>query len=515
MHREVSVLSPDRDEATARRLAGWLDAYRPLSGIPDELIGADGQPRPHWRKFLLALAEFEASDFAARVGLATRRIRDAGVSHRIYGEANERTWPLSPLPLILGESEWSHIAAGVAQRAELLEWVLRDLYGEGTLVGQGHLPAAAVTGSGDFVRALRGYPPPGGQYMHLYAVDLGRGPDGRWWVLDDRAQAPSGAGYALENRMVLSGAFPELYGAMNVQRLAPFFSAFRAALADSAHRSDPRICLLTPGPFSETYFEQARLARYLGFLLVEGDDLVVREGQAYVRTIAGLKRADVIWRRVDADFIDPLELNSASRLGVPGLLEALRAGGVVVSNAPGAGLIESRALLSFLPALSRHLFGRPLLLPNVATWWCGQARERALVEQRMDCSPWREPSARRATPPSHPGRGCWPISPPPTGSRCAPPFRIGRWILSVRKWSGYPRPQPGATGGRDPARSSFGSMQPRRQAAGRSCPAGFAGSPISRTPAPFPWGRARAPATSGCCRTGRSNRSPCWRAPTT
>jgi uncharacterized circularly permuted ATP-grasp superfamily protein/uncharacterized alpha-E superfamily protein len=262
--------------------------------------------------------------------------------------------------------------------------LLADLYGEARLISGGHLPAAAVTGSVDFVRALRGASPPGGRYMHLYAADLGRGPDGRWWVLDDRAQAPSGAGYALENRMVLSGAFPELYSAMNVQRLAPFFSDFRAALAGAAHRADPRICLMTPGPYSETYFEQARLARYLGFLLVEGDDLVVRDRRAYVRTIAGLKRADVVWRRVDADFIDPLELNSASRLGVPGLLEAIRAGEVVVSNLPGTGVVESRALLSFLPALCRRLLGEPLKLPNVATWWCGQPVERALVEARMD-----------------------------------------------------------------------------------------------------------------------------------
>ena len=366
------------------RLQGWLGAYRPLEGIPDELIGSDGRTPDHWLKFLTALGGFGAQDFADRVNLATRRIRDAGVSHRIYGEDNERIWPLSPLPLILGEAEWAHIAQGVAQRADLMEAVLRDLYGEARLVVDGHLPAAAVTGSADFVRALRGSPPPGGRYMHLYAVDLGRGPDGNWWVLDDRTQAPSGAGYALENRMVLSGAFPELYGAMNVQRLAPFFSDFRGSLADAAHRSDPRICLLTPGPFSETYFEQARLARYLGFLLVEGDDLVVREGQAYVRTIAGLKRADVIWRRVDADFIDPLELNSASQLGVPGLLEAIRAGGVVVSNMPGSGLVESRALLSFLPALCRHLLGEPLALPNIATWWCGQPAERALVEERIE-----------------------------------------------------------------------------------------------------------------------------------
>jgi uncharacterized circularly permuted ATP-grasp superfamily protein/uncharacterized alpha-E superfamily protein len=383
----VPSKSPVRAEAAAEaqaRLRGWLNGYQPLTGIPDELAPARGGTPEPWLKFLGALAEFPEREFEDRFALATRHIRDAGVSHRIYGDDTERTWPLSPLPLILGEDEWAQIAAGVEQRAELLETVLADIYGEGRLIADGRLPAAAVTGSTDFIRAMRGVKPPGGRYMHLYAADLGRGPDGRWWVLDDRAQAPSSAGYALENRLVLSRAFPNLYNTMNVQRLAPFFSAFRNSLARSARRDDPRICLLTPGPFSETYFEQAHLARYLGLLLVEGDDLVVREGQAYVRTIAGLKRADVIWRRVDADFIDPLELNSASRLGVPGLLEAIRDGGVVVSNMPGSGLVETRALLSFLPALSRHLLGAPLKLPNVATWWCGQPAERALVMRNLE-----------------------------------------------------------------------------------------------------------------------------------
>ena len=371
------------DEAQAR-LHAWLAGYRPLPDVPDELAPRDGKTPDAWLRFLGELAQFPEQEFEDRFALATRYIRDAGVSHRIYGDDNERTWPLSPLPLILGEDEWAQIAAGVEQRATLLEAVLKDVYGEGKLISEGHLPAAAVTGSADFVRAMRGIEPTGGRYMHLYAADLGRGPDGKWWVLGDRTQAPSGAGYALENRLVLSRAFPNLYNAMNVQRLAPFFGAFRDSLASAAHRDDPRICLLTPGPFSETYFEQAHLARYLGLLLVEGDDLVVRDGQVYVRTIAGLKRADVIWRRIDADFIDPLELNSASRLGVPGLMEAIRAGGVAVSNLPGSGLMESRALLSFLPALARRLLGEGLKLPNVATWWCGQPAERAQVMRNID-----------------------------------------------------------------------------------------------------------------------------------
>jgi uncharacterized circularly permuted ATP-grasp superfamily protein/uncharacterized alpha-E superfamily protein len=372
------------DSAAAQRLSGWLRGYKPLWGVPDELIGKDGRPRDYWLSYLGGLAEFAPGEFENRFALATRHIRDTGVSYRIYGEETERSWPISPLPLILGETEWAEIAEGVEQRARLLESVLADLYGDATLVSSGDLPAAAITGGADYVRAMRGVRPPGGRYMHLYAADLGRGPDGRWWLLGDRTQAPSGAGYALENRLVLSRAYPALYNGMNVRRLAPFFNDFRDGLADSAHRADPRICLLTPGPFSETYFEQAHLARYLGFLLVQGDDLVMRDGQVYLRTIDGLKRADVLWRRVDADFIDPLELNNASRLGVPGLLEAIRAGGVVVANSPGSGLVESPALLSFLPALCRKLLGESLKLPNVATWWCGQPTERAMVERNID-----------------------------------------------------------------------------------------------------------------------------------
>ena len=372
------------DPAGADRLSGWLRGYRPLAGVPDELFDASGRPRDHWLHFLGELADYPAGQIRSRFTLATRHIRDTGVSYRIYGEENERSWPINPVPLILEHREWAHIAAAVTQRATLMEALLKDIYGDGRLVAVGALPAAVLTGSPDFVRALRGVPPPGGRYLQLYAADLARGPDGRWWVLDDRAQAPSGAGYALENRLVLSRAYPNLYNAMNVERLAPFFDALRKGLTATAERVDPRICLLTPGPYSETYFEQAHLARYLGFLLVEGDDLVVRDGLVYVRTIAGLKRADVLLRRVDADFVDPVELNAASQLGVPGLLEAIRAGGVAVVNMPGSGVLESKALLGFLPRLCRRLLGEELKMPNVATWWCGQPAEQALVRRRTD-----------------------------------------------------------------------------------------------------------------------------------
>jgi uncharacterized circularly permuted ATP-grasp superfamily protein/uncharacterized alpha-E superfamily protein len=359
--------------------SGWSAAcadYTPLPGVPDEFIGADGRPKPQWLQWMQHVS---AADIDRSLAVAERHIRDLGISYRVRGEARERIWPLSGLPLLIDESEWADISASIVQRASLLEALLKDVYGAASLVADGILPAAVVAGSKEFLRPMVGVSPPGGRWMHLYAADIGRGPDGGWWVLNDRAQAPSGAGYALENRLAMSRAYASTYTQMNVQRLAPFFRAFRNGLTAMAARPQPRICLMTPGPYSATYFEQSYLAKYLGFLLVEGDDLVAHDGQVHVRTIAGLKRADVLWRRVDADFIDPIELNHASRLGVPRLLSAIRDGNTVVANMPGAGFIESRALLGFMPGLCRHLLGEELAMPNIATWWCGQADARAKV----------------------------------------------------------------------------------------------------------------------------------------
>jgi uncharacterized circularly permuted ATP-grasp superfamily protein/uncharacterized alpha-E superfamily protein len=383
MSRSATNRAKDELDAAAR-VAKLTAGYAPLPGIPDEFIGADGQPRAHWLRFLDKLMEFSASDMNRRFATADRHIRDTGVSYRAYGDTSERAWPLSHVPLLIEAGEWREIADGIEQRARLLELVLADIYGEGQLIDSGDLPAAAVTGSPEFLHPLHGMKPPGGKFLHIYAADIGRGPDGRWWVLGDRSQAPSGAGYALANRLVLARAFPALYRDMNVERLAPFFEAFRLGLTSMAQRSNPRICLLTPGPFNETYFEQAYLARYLGLLLVEGGDLTMRDGKVNVRTIAGLKRADVIWRRIDSDFADPLELNAHSRLGVPGLVDALREGGVVIANALGSGVLEAPAMMSFMPKLCRKLLGEELRLPNIATWWCGQEDARQSVIEDMD-----------------------------------------------------------------------------------------------------------------------------------
>ncbi len=373
----------EKDTAGLEQLVA---SYRPLPGIFDEMMDGDGRVRAHWQPFLSMLAALGADEINRRFAVADRYLRGSGVFYRVYEDAAgiERPWPLSHVPLIIEPSEWKQLEAGLIQRAELLEAVLADAYGPALLSSDGRLPAALVAGNPEFLRPMVGVPPPGGAHLRFYAVDVGRGADGRWWVLSDRAQAPSGAGYAIENRLALSRAIPDIYRTTRVERIAPFFQAFQAELLALSRQDDPQICLLTPGPMSETYFEHAYLARYLGLLLVEGEDLSVRDDGVFVRTVSGLRRTEVLLRRIDADFADPLELNAASRLGAPGLLQAVRDDKIVIINSLGAGLVEARAMLAFLPALAPIVLGADLAIPNVATWWLGRADMREEMIGELD-----------------------------------------------------------------------------------------------------------------------------------
>ena len=332
------------------------------------------------------LAALGGEEINRRFAAADRYLRDSGVFYRVYEDPAgvERPWPLSHMPLLIEPAEWQQLEAGLIQRAELLEAVLADAYGPARSMREGRLPAALIAGNPEFLRPLVGVAPPGGAHLRFYAVDVGRGADGRWWVLGDRAQAPSGAGYAIENRLALSRAMPDIYRATRVQRVAPFFQALQAELFALNRQDDARVCLLTPGPMNETYFEHAYLARYLGLLLVEGEDLTVRDDGVFIRTISGLRRTEVLLRRIDADFADPLELNAASRLGVAGLVQAVRDGKVVIINSLGAGLVEARAMLAFLPALAPTVLGAELAMPNVATWWLGRADMREEMIGKLD-----------------------------------------------------------------------------------------------------------------------------------
>ena len=368
------------DSAThARR---WIDDYRTHAAARgDVLCGADEAP---WLAMFDELAALVGDDLAHARERVQRHAADIGTGFRIIGEADERPWPVSPVPLLIDGDEWAGIERGIVQRAELFETILADLYADAKLVERGLVPAALVAGSPFYLRQLVGLAPPGGHHLHFVAVDLGRGPTGEWRVLADHLRAPTGAGYALENRLAVSRTLGGLQARLNVARHAPFFAAFRDGLAASCRRSDPRIGLLTPGRYNPSYPEQAHLARYLGLLLVEGADLAALEDKVYVRTIGGLKRIDALWRRLDPRFLDPLAFDTHSQIGVPGLIDAYAAGNVVLSNAPGVGVMESTAWNAFLPQLCTRLTGAGLSLPNIATWWCGQATERARVEEDLD-----------------------------------------------------------------------------------------------------------------------------------
>lgn len=358
--------------------ARWVADYRAATPATDMLYAA-GRDDPAWTALFEELAGRSGDDLASARERAQRHAEDIGTGFRIAGEGEERPWPLSPVPLLIARAEWDGIAAGVAQRADLLEAVLADCYGEQKLVSGGNIPAALLTGSPHFLRPMMGLSPPGGYHLNFVAVDLCRGPAGEWRVLADQLRAPVGAGYALENRLAMSRMLGGLQTRLNIERHAPFFAAFRDGLSARCRRAEPRIVLLTPGRFTPSYAEQAHLARYLGFPLVEGGDLAVLDDRVYLRTVAGLKRVDALWHRVDPRLIDPLAFDSHSGVGVPGLVDAMAADEVVVTNSPGAGMLEAPAFAAFLPRLSTRLTGEELRLANIATWWCGQERERADV----------------------------------------------------------------------------------------------------------------------------------------
>jgi uncharacterized circularly permuted ATP-grasp superfamily protein/uncharacterized alpha-E superfamily protein len=324
-----------------------------------------------------ALHELGVDELHRRQAEAARLLNQDGVVYNAYSESPVpgRAWRLDPLPTVLSSHEWQEIESGVAERAELLSLILEDIYGPRDLLRHRFIPPEVVYGHNGFLRACDGIRLPGSQQLLLYAVDLGRDHHGRPVALSDRTQAPSGAGYALENRTVISRVMPSVYREAQVHRLAPFFRSLRHALQEAAppRAENPRIVVLTPGPYNETAFEHATLASTLGYPLVQGSDLTVRGDQVWMRSVAQFEPVDVILRRVDDWFSDPLELRSDSQLGVPGLLEMARTGAVSIVNTLGSGVLENPALMAFIPRIGRHLLGTEPQLASVETWWCGES----------------------------------------------------------------------------------------------------------------------------------------------
>jgi uncharacterized circularly permuted ATP-grasp superfamily protein/uncharacterized alpha-E superfamily protein len=378
------------DAASPSRAAHGTDwEYRlPESNRWDEALEPSGRPRPHWRRLAAALRRMGYAEFSRRWEMGQQLIQANGVTYNVHGDprGTSRPWPMDLIPLALDAAEWARIERAVIQRATLLNALLADLYGSHRLLRDGHIPPELVFANPGFLRPCHGIVPASGVFLHNYAADIARAPNGDWWVIADRTQAPSGAGYALENRLVSARTLPWILEQCHVRPLHDFYEEMiKALLALAPHRApNPRAVVLSAGPNSETYFEHSFFARQWDFPLVGGADLVVRDSRVYLKTLAGLNPVDVILRRLDDDFCDPLELRGDSLLGVPGLVQAARAGNVYIANCLGSGLVEAPALMAFLPALCRNVLGEELLLPSVATWWCGQEEARRQVLEQFE-----------------------------------------------------------------------------------------------------------------------------------
>jgi len=361
--------------------------YQLLEGRRDAMLH-EGTIQIHWTSFIDAIQRLGLDELEQRQQEINRLLRENGVTYNVHGETGgiSRPWQLDPIPLLIDNAYWQHLEKGLIQRALLLDLILSDVYGPRDLLRQGLLPPELLYDSLEFCRPCSGVRQTGLRQLVLYAADLARDAEHGLVVLADRTEAPSGTGFAVENRLIMDRLFPDLVRDCNVRRLSTFFRALRAGLEHVAprDRENPRIVLMTPGPGHDTYFEHAYLAAYLGYPLIQGDDLTVRKGRVWLKTMDGLKPLDVIFRRVDDRFCDPLELDEDSRIGVAGLLESVRRGQVTIANPIGSSILENPGLAAFLPGIAKHFLSEDLLLPSVPTWWCGDPGARTYVLEHLD-----------------------------------------------------------------------------------------------------------------------------------
>ncbi|MDO6604044.1 circularly permuted type 2 ATP-grasp protein [Arenibacter palladensis] len=359
-------------------LSNYITEYK-----NDEMFTPQNGVKPYWNKLLTEFDKLGYDGLMARQRDIDWLLSENGVTYNVYNDPQgmHRPWNLNVVPFLLRQAEWQTVENGLKQRAQLLNLVLKDIYGDGNLIKNGIVPHEVIHGHRGFLRQCSGIEYSTEKFLSIYAADLSRGTDGRLWVVNDRAEAPSGMGYALENRSTTSRILPEIYAKMNVKRLSGFFKEFNQMLVDASpiKKDNPNIAILTPGSHNETYFEHAYLSSFLGYPLVQGNDLVVRDGFVWMKSLKGLKQIDVILRRVDDAFTDPLELREDSQLGVAGLLDVVRRKNVSIINPVGSGVIENPGLIPFMPAIARYLLNEDLILPQIASWWCGQEQERKFV----------------------------------------------------------------------------------------------------------------------------------------
>jgi len=354
----------------------------------NEVYEANGSPRPHWQKFLNALRTVAPSEFALRNAQADRMLRENGVNYHSAtgGGQGARPWRLDLLPMLMTASDWASIEQALSQRATLLNLLIADIYGKRRLIDNGTLPPEVLYANPEFLRPFCDIRQSDQAPMFLYAAELARSANGQWWVMADRSEAPAGPGFALENQIVSSRTMPSAFKSIPVERLAPFFARLQNALRRRVARStdSPRIVLLSSGPSHPYYFEDVYLARYLGYTMVEGGDLAIRNDMVYLKTLAGLAPVDIVLARCAESGLDPLELGGFAAHGVPGLLNAMRSGNVTITNTPGCGIIGAPVFMAFLPQLCQQLLGEPLRMPSISTWWCGDAGNFHQILARLD-----------------------------------------------------------------------------------------------------------------------------------
>jgi uncharacterized circularly permuted ATP-grasp superfamily protein len=377
-----------------------MDAQRMGSMVPgsqasefsdrpmNEMFDTDGRPHPECARAVNYLLAMESGRLAELGERAHRMFLRMGVTFNVYGDeaGTEKIFPFDPVPRIISAATWASLEAGLIQRVRALNAFVADIYGEGAILKEGIVPRDLIVGSGQFRRAAAGIKPPAGIFITIAGIDMVRGTDGRFYVLEDNVRTPSGVSYVMQNRLVMTRLMPELIRALRVRSVENYPADLLSSLKELAPGgvSEPVIAVLTPGPFNSAFFEHLFLAQQMGVELVEGRDLVCRDHKLFARTVSGLRQVHVLYRRIDDDYLDPVVFRADSLLGVPGLTAAVRAGNAAIANAIGTGVVDDKAVFAYTPAMIRYYLGEEPLLPIVETHLLRIPEVREMVLRDLD-----------------------------------------------------------------------------------------------------------------------------------